>query len=148
MGGASTGTRRLARNTGRMENDTVALPATNILGTVRSGVHINVPYASLHFTDTGRRETIIVPRKAKYLTVPILKNAQKRAPKPARDYERTIVIGKTMYSVERNGGLLPIFSLRSSVKVPVRVDVQRDIEPAAKRIMGEEIKAELAKVVK
>lgn len=147
MGAATTGEKRLARNTGKMERATVALPATvESPGSAAVVVRIGVPYASLHFTDTGKRETIITPVRAKALTIPILKNAQGRAPQSARAYPNTTIKRGVLFAVTRTGQI-PIFSLRSSVKVPVRVDMQRDVHPTAEKILKEEVERLLGDVL-
>ena len=143
MGASKTGVSRLARNTGAMERHTTASRAEKSNEGVTARIRINVPYATTHFTDTGKRETIIRPVSAKALTIPILRNAQNRAPKPARDYKRSFVFGDTLYAVERNKGVFPIFALRSFVKVPMRVDIQKQIQPFAEKVIKEELQVEI-----
>jgi len=143
MGAGSTEMRRLARNTGTMERRTAALPAQASADGVTSSLHIDVPYASTHFTATNKRQTVIRPITGRFLTVPILVGANKRPPQPARAYARTTARGGVLYAVAGNG-LLPIFSLRSSVTVPTRINIKRDIVPYARQLVTEELNNEIA----
>lgn len=148
MGASKTTHTRLARNTGAMERHTTATRAEKDAIRAKATIRINVPYASTHFTDTGKRETIIKPVSAKALTIPILRNAQNRAPKPAREYKRSFAFAGTLYAVERNKGVFPIFALRSFVKVPTRVDIQKHIQPFAERAIKEELQKEIEAATK
>lgn len=148
MGASKTTHTRLARNTGRMERNTTASRAEQSGDVAKATIWINVPYATTHFTDTGKRETIIHPVSAKALTIPILRNAQNRAPKAARDYNNTFVRGGTLYATERNKGVFPIFALRSFVKVPTRVDIQKHIQPYAEQVIKEELQKEIDAALK
>lgn len=148
MGGANTSSNRLARNTGSMERHTVATRATKDgTGRVTASVKINVPYASVHFSDKGARVTVIKPRTATKLTVPILKNAQKRPPLPASGYRNKFVYNDILYTVRRNKFIIPIFSLRSSVSVPSRIDIDRDVNPYARQVMEREVRAEVKSII-
>lgn len=135
MGGANTSSNRLARNTGAMERHTVAKRAEITPDGVRAGVEINVPYATTHFTDIGRRSVLIQAKNGKALTIPILKGGNHRAPKPATAYPRRFAYNGLLYAAVRNKGVLPIFALRTSVTIPIRVDIQRDIQPYADTVI-------------
>lgn len=148
MGGARTSPNRLARNTGAMEKHTVATRAEDIGGTVRASIKVNVPYASIHFSDKGQKQTVIKPRNVTKLTIPILKNDQHRAPLPASGYTNKFAYNDILYAVRRNKFVLPIFSLRSSVTVPSRIDISRDIDPYAKTVLERELQAEVQSIMK
>jgi hypothetical protein len=148
MGASKTTGSRLARNTGAMERHTTFTRAEKEPDRSTAQIKINVPYATTHFTDKGKRVTIIKPVTAKALTIPILKNAQQRAPKAARDYKRRFAFGGVLYAAERNNGVFPIFALRSMVKVPTRVDIQKQVQPTAERIIKEELQVEIDAALK
>lgn len=148
MGGARTSPNRLARNTGAMERHTVATRAQDTGGTVRASIKVNVPYASIHFSDKGQKQTVIKPRNVTKLTVPILKNDQHRPPLPASGYRNKFAYNDILYAVRRNKFIFPIFSLRSSVTVPSRIDIHRDVEPHAKKVLEQELQNEIRTIVK
>lgn len=143
MGGGKTSAGQLARNTGAMERHTTFTRAQKGDEGVSAEIHINVPYASTHFTNKGKRVTVIRPKTAKALTVPILRNAQNRAPKEATKYKRRFSFGGILYAVERKKGVFPIFALRNEVRVPTRIDVQKMIVPTAQKIVQEELEKEI-----
>ncbi len=147
MGGAKTTAGQLARNTGAMERHTTFTRAQKGEEGVSAEIHINVPYASTHFTNNGKRVTVIRPKIAKALTVPILENAQNRPPKEATKYKRRFAYGGILYAVERKKGVFPIFALRNEVRVPTRIDVQKMIVPTAQKIMQEELEKEIEKAL-
>ena len=126
-----------------MERHTIATRAQKGPNGVSAQIKINVPYATTHFTDKGKRVTIIRPVTAKALTIPILKNAQNRAPKEATKYKRRFAYGGILYAVERKKGVFPIFALRTEVRVPTRIDIPTMIAPVAERILREELEGEI-----
>jgi len=142
MGGASTGRKRLARNTGAMERNTLAVPSYTTPEGMAIGVKINVPYATTHFTDIGKKYTRMTPVHGSALTVPILKGANKRAPRPASAYPNRFARNNVLFAVI-GSRVVPVFSLRPSVVVKTRVDVKRDIVPKATRILEQAIKDEV-----
>lgn len=150
MGGAKTTARRLARNTGKMEQRTVARRAERTGIGVRGSIAINVPYASVHFGVRGH-ETIITPKVKQALTVPMrgVLGPDKRPVLPAnsRQIKGKHVKNGIAYGILPGDVMKPLFKLKSSVAVPVRVDIQRDIEPVAERIMQKLIRDELIKVM-
>jgi len=146
MGAPQTLPRRLARNTGNMERHTVVIRAKPESGGTSAGVHINVPYASTHFTHTGRKELTIRPKTKAALTVPILVGANKRPPLPATGYKARFAFNGILYAKIAKRGILPIFALRSSVTVPTRIDVQRDIQPYAELAMKDYTEREIERL--
>ncbi len=149
MGGARTSPNRLARNTGSMERHTVATRAeTAPNGDVKATVKVNVPYASVHFSDKGQKHTVIKPKVVKKLTVPILKNNQQRAPFPARAYKSRFAYNDILYTVRNRKFIIPVFALRSSVTVPSRIDIERDVAPFARTVFERELNEELKSFVK
>lgn len=135
MGAAKRGGPRLARNTGRMERRTVATPAViGPDGSVKSGVEIRVPYASLHVSLKTRSGIVVRPRSKAALTVPILENEKMRPPRPATAYNNRFSFNGVLYGRTRDG-VIPIFRLRDSVFIPTRINVDRDVQPQAKRIL-------------
>lgn len=152
MGATRTESKRLARNTGKMEAATIATRAKrDANGDVSAQLKIGVPYASVHFGEHGKTETIIRPKNKLALTVPtyFAKGGNGRALFPAKS---RAIKGKYV----RNGVLYgqlpgqaskqPLFVLRSSVVVPVRVSVERDIQPEANRIMSAIVAREVQKI--
>ena len=148
MGGSNTSPNRLARNTGAMERNTVATRAEKVGESIRASVKVNVPYASVHFTDRGYKQTIIRPKNVTKLTVPILKNEQKRPPLPASGYRQKFAYNNILYAVRNGKFVFPIFALRSSVRVPARIDISRDINPYAKAVFDQEFQSELKTFMK
>lgn len=150
MGGSNTGTNKLARNTGRMEQKTVVVKAVQSTTSTKSGVAINVPYASVHFGEHGKTSTTIRPRTAQALSVPLfaVKGPNHRPVFAARS---TAITGKFTF-----GGILygrlpgkktdALFSMRDHVTVPVRVSVERDIQPIALKLMAERIEQEVIQI--
>lgn len=147
MGGANTSPNRLARNTGAMERHTVAKRAEITPDGVRAGVEINVPYATTHFTDIGRTSVLIKAKNGNALTIPILKGSNHRAPKPASEYPRRFAYNGLLYAAVRGKGILPIFALRTSVVIPIRVNIQRDIQPYADKVIREDVEKTIAKLL-
>jgi hypothetical protein len=144
MGGARTSPNRLARNTGAMERHTVATRAEKAGDqSIKAAIKVNVPYASIHFSDHGQKQTVIKPRTVTKLTVPILKNAQHRAPLPAKGYPSRFAYHDILYASKKGKFIFPIFALRSSVTVPSRIDISRDVLPYAREILEREVKHEL-----
>jgi hypothetical protein len=147
MGASSRGPKRLARNTGRMEQNTIARRAGKTPDGGSVGVTINVPYASTHFADRGVKTTVIAPTNAKALTVPILVGKNLRPPHPARYYAKTFAYQSVLYAVTRARGVFPIFSLRSSVAVKSRVSIEKDIAPYAQFVIKRELEKEVGKAL-
>lgn len=146
MGAAARGPKRLARNTGRMEQNTVARRAEKTPDGASGGIAVRVPYADIHFSERGTKTTIITPVRRQALTVPILVGANKRPPHPARYYANTRAVGGILYAATRTKGLFPIFALRSSVAVKSRVSIQKDIEPYAQQVMKEELEKQISRI--
>lgn len=151
MGGASTSANRLARNTGRMEQKTVARRALQSTSGTRATIAISTPYASVHFGEGGKTSTTIRPRIAKALAVPMqaVKGANQRPVLAARS---TLITGKFTF-----GGILygrlpgqktqGLFSMRDSVTVPVRVHIETDIQPFATKTVQTLIDREAQKLL-
>lgn len=142
MGGTATGPKRLARNTGKMERNTKAVPSYTSPAGMAIAVKINVPYATTHFTDTGKKFTRMVPVNGSALTVPIVLGANKRPPRPARAYPVRFARNGILFAVVGRT-IRPIFSLRDAVTVKTRVDVKRDIIPKATKILERHIREEV-----
>lgn len=150
MGGARTSPNRLARNTGHMEQNTVARRATQTTSGTTATVAINVPYASVHFGEGGKTSTTIRPKSAKALAVPFaaVKGANNRPLYPAKS---AAITGKfsfrgVLYGRLPGGKTTGLFQLRDSVTVPVRVSVERDIQPFAEQTVRSLIDAEAQKL--
>jgi len=151
MGGSSTSANRLARNTGNMEQKTVARRAKQTTSGTNATIAINTPYASVHFGEGGKTQTVIRPRIATALAVPLhaVKGANQRPLLPARS---NLITGKFTF-----GGILygrlpgqktqGLFSMRDSVTVPVRVSVERDIQPFATKTVQTLIEREAQKLL-
>lgn len=148
MGGASTSPNRLARNTGNMEQKTVARRAVQTNHGVSATIAINVPYASVHFVEAQHKVTVIRPKKAQSLTIPIFVNNQKRAPYAASS---TSITGKFTFRGTLWGRLpgeqrKPLFKLVNSVSVPSRVNIAKDIQPYADAEMVKAFEREANKI--
>lgn len=151
MGGASTTANRLARNTGNMEQKTVARRAKQTTTGTSAVIAINTPYASVHFGEGGKTSTTIRPRLAKALAVPLqaVKGANQR---PVLRAGSSAITGKFTF-----GGILygrlpgkktqALFSMRDSVTVPVRVHVEKDIQPFAAKTVQMLIEREAQKLL-
>lgn len=133
IGQGSTGPRTLSRNTGEMERNTVAVRAKLFNGGVQASVAINVKYASIHFSDKGQKTTVIVPKSAKSLTIPLVVGADKRAILPARSsaIQNKFALKGKLYGRLPGGVTRALFTLKDSVTVKSRIDVDRDIQPFA-----------------
>jgi hypothetical protein len=154
MGGARTGPKRLARNTGKMEQRTVARRAKKVGNDIQGSIAINVPYASTHFREKGQpSETLITPKRKQALTIPLdgIKGADKRPRFPASstqisgkyvDHESGILYG----TLPGGRSQMPLFVLRPSVVVPKRIDVARDIEPEGQKILDRIVQREADKI--
>lgn len=151
MGGTSTSGNRLARNTGKMEQKTVAGRAAQSTIDTKALVSINVPYASVHFGEGGKTKTTIFPRHAKALAIPL--NAVK-----GTNHRPLLQAGSRLIKNKfTHGGLLygrmpgkltaPLFRMAGSVTVPVRINVERDIIPFAQDLLSKRIKVEAAKIL-
>jgi len=151
MGGASTSANRLARNTGNMEQKTVARRAKQTTSGTTATIAINTPYASVHFGEGGKTSTTIRPRIAKALAVPL---AAVKGPnhRPVLRAKSNLITGKFTF-----GGILygrlpgqktqGLFSMRDSVTVPVRVHIERDIQPFATKTVQRLIEREAEKLL-
>lgn len=135
MGGAHTTANRLARNTGQMEQKTVARRAVQTTNGTTATIAINVPYASVHFGENGKVSTTIRPRIAQALAVPLsaVKGANQRPLLRANSQfiTRKFTFGGILYGRLPGRKTAALFSMRNSVTVPVRVSVERDIQPFA-----------------
>lgn len=152
MGGSATGPKRLARNTGKMEKNTIATRASNKNGNVTAAIKINVPHASVHFGEGNKTQTVIKPRIKQALTVPLpgILGGDKRPRFAARSKQisgKYITDHGVLYGRLPGGkSQMPLFVLRTSVVVPVRVSVERDIKPEGERILKETIEREATKI--
>jgi hypothetical protein len=151
MGGASTGPNRLARNTGDMERKTVARRATQTTAGTSATIAINTRYASVHFGEGGKTSTTIRPRLAQALAIPLaaVKGANHRPLLRAGSSLIThkFTFGGTLYGRLPGTKVQPLFSMRDSVTVPVRVHVERDIQPYATKVVQTLIDREAAKLL-
>jgi hypothetical protein len=151
MGGASTSGNRLARNTGDMERKTVARRATQTTSGTKATIAINTPYASVHFGEGGKTQTVIRPRIATALAVPLpaVLGPNRRPLLPARSKAIThkFTFGGILYGRLPGTKVQPLFSLRNSVTVPVRVHVERDIQPYATKVVQSLIEREAQKLL-
>lgn len=152
MGGAGTGPKRLARNTGKMEERTTATRAkVSGAGDVSASIRINVPYANIHFSEDGRTRTVIRPKTRQALAIPLpgIKGPNKRAMFAPRSREITGKYAENgvLYGVlPGKWSRKPLFLLRQSVVVPARISVARDIQPEGERILTEIIEREAKKI--
>lgn len=148
MGGANTSPNRLARNTGKMEQKTVARRAVKTNHGVTATIAINVPYASVHFAENAHKVTVIRPKKAQSLTIPIFVNSQKRAPYAANSASITgkFTFGNVLYGRLPGEKVKPLFRLRQSVSVPSRISVAKDIQPFADAEMAKAFDREATKI--
>jgi hypothetical protein len=152
MGGPRTTAKRLARNTGKMEEKTVATRAVKKADGVSASIKINVKYASVHIAEGNKTQTIIRPRIKQALAVPLpaVKGADKRArfkPRSRQITGKYITDSGVIYGTLPGGASqLPLFALRSQVVVPVRVSVERDIQPEGERILARIVDREVKKI--
>lgn len=150
MGGATTSTNRLARNTGKMEQKTIAVKALQSTTSTRAGVQINVPYASVHFGEKGKTSTTIRPRRAQALSVPLfaVRGPNKRPLFAARSPQITgkFTFGGILYGRLPGRKTDALFAMKDHVVVPVRVSVERDIQPVATQMMHDRIQLEVTKL--
>jgi hypothetical protein len=153
MGGERTGPNRLARNTGKMEQKTIATRAKQTAEGTSASIKVNVKYASTHIAEGSETQTIIRPRLKQALAIPL--SAVKGADKRARFKPRSRQIsGKFLTQPEGiiygrlPGGAsqLPLFVLRPQVVVPKRISVKRDIEPEGQRILARIVDREIKKI--
>jgi hypothetical protein len=131
---------RLARNTGNMEKKTVARRAVATDQGISASINIGVPYASVHFSDDGRTETVIRPKRAQALAVPTLTSPVGPDHRPILRAGSPLITKKFSHDGVMWGRLPgrktePLFLMRGSVTVPARVNVQRDIQPRANKIL-------------
>ena len=151
MGGASTSANRLARNTGNMEQKTVARRAKQTTSGTSGTIAINTPYASVHFGEHGKTQTVIRPRLAKALAVPLaaMKGPNQRPVLKAGSNLITnkFTFGGTLYGRLPGQKTQGLFSMRDSVTVPVRVSVERDIQPFATKTVQMLIEREAQKLL-
>lgn len=151
MGGARTSANRLARNTGDMERKTVARRAQQSTTGTNATIAINTPYASVHFGEKGKVQTVIRPRIAKALAVPLaaVKGANQRPLLRAKSSAIThkFTFGGILYGRLPGKKTQGLFSMRDSVTVPVRVHVERDIQPFATALVQSLIEREAQKLL-
>ena len=142
MGGSSTQPKRLARNTGKMEEKTIATRAVRTNDGVSAAIKVNVKYASVHIGEGKKTETVIRPRIKQALAIPLpgVKGADKRArfkPRSKQITDKYITDYGVIYGrIPGAASQLPLFILRPQVVVPVRVSVERDIQPEGQRILA------------
>ena len=150
MGGGRTAPNRLARNTGDMERKTVARRAETTDGVTKAVIAINVPYASIHFGEGGKLSTTIRPKKGKALAIPLaaIKGANQRPILSAGSSAITkkFSFGGVLYGSFNGQPTQALFRLRSSVVVPVRVQIERDIQPYATAKVQEILEREITKI--
>jgi len=153
MGGASTGPKQLARNTGRIEKKTIATRAQRQGQEVKASIKIDVPYASVHFPEGNRKKTLINAKKGQALAIPLpaIKGSDKRpmfkprSPQILGKYAAKGILYGRIFNQERQK---PLFLLRTHVVVPARASVDRDIKPEAEKILERIIREEATKVFK
>jgi len=106
--------------------------------TVIGGVNFGAIYAKVHIGRRGK-ETIIKPRRAKMLAIPLpaaLTGAGVIKGRP-RDFDRTFikeVHGNPIIFQNQNGKAVPLFVLKHSVKIPARVHPEDITEVFAPKI--------------
>jgi hypothetical protein len=149
MGASRTGYKRLARNTGKMEENTIASRAEQTAEGVKGAVKINVRYASIHFGE--RTSTLILPRKKKALAVPLspIIGANKRPMFAAgsSQLQGKFTRSGTLYGkLPGESAADPLFRMASSVVVPMRVSIERDIQPVADEMLERTIQDEVNKI--
>ncbi len=151
MGGANTSSNRLARNTGRLEKSTVVRRATNSPDSAKASIVIGAKYASVHFGEGGKQSTTIRPKKGTALAIPL---------SAARGGDRRPVLAAGSPLITRkftHNGILygrlpgkltqPLFKMAGSVTVPVRIHVERDIQPFAEETVKALIEREAQKLL-
>jgi len=109
------------------------------------------PHASIHIGKRGRG-TRISPVRADHLAIPtsFARNAQQvplGGPFSSK-WMKTFVAGKTIFGRRRGDPTVrPLFTLRDSVIVPQRIDIQLDILNPAQEIYTQHLEAGLEKVL-
>ena len=150
MGGANSSANRVARNTGNLEQKTVARRATQTTKGTNGVVVINTPYASVHFGEKGKTSTTIRPRIAQALAVPraAVKGADHRPMLKANSKFITnkFTFGGVLYGRLPGQKTTGLFDMRDSVTVPVRIHVERDINPFAGETVAALVDAEAKKL--
>ncbi len=150
MGGARTSPNRLARNTGNMEKKTIVRRASQTATATKASIVIGVKYASVHFGEGGKTSTTIRPVNAQALAVPLktVLGPDHRPVYPAKSKSITnkFSFGGILYGRLPGQKTQPLFALRSSVTVPVRVNVERDIQPFATKTVNDTVRREAAKL--
>ena len=151
MGGASTGPKQLARNSGRIEKKTTATRAKRSASGVSASINIDVPYASIHFPEGKRTRTVINARKGQALAIPLagIKGPNKRPlfkPRSPQILGKYAAKGILYGRINNKEKQIPLFLLRTSVVVPARASVERDLKPEGERILKEVIEREAKKI--
>jgi hypothetical protein len=151
MGAASTQPKRLARNTGKLEQSTTATRATRTADGVSASINMRRKYASVHFGEKGKTQTVIRPKVKKALTVPtyFIKGPDQRPRYAANSKQISDKYVRNGVLYGKIGGEAsghPLFVLRDSVVVPVRVSVERDIQPEGQRILARIVDREIKKI--
>jgi len=151
MGGDRTGPNRLARNTGKMEQKTIATRAKQTAEGTSASIKVNVKYASTHIAEANETQTIIRPRLKQALAIPLsaVKGADKRArfkPRSRQISDRFLSEGIIYGRLPGGATQLPLFVLRPQVVVPKRISVKRDIEPEGQRILARIVDREVKKI--
>lgn len=148
--GGTTAT-TLSTRSGMLKKTVRVIPATQQdEDTFRGGISVGTKYAAVHFGKRG--ESTVIEGKGKMLTIPLPQamNAQGVAKGSALDTAvfgdtfvrknkngNVIIYGKTLYTKgkkagQAKGGIVPLFLLRKSVTVPVRIaneDLQAYLTP-------------------
>lgn len=138
LGGSRTTRTRLKGRSGTLERSVVVKTATTQDGLSSTEVRIEAPYAGTHFGKKGE-VTVIRPKSARALTIPTKfaqdSNGVRLGNSDSPRFKNTFIANGKIFGQVGGGPFVPLFILKSQVKVPVRIDIQDNlIRPITKRL--------------
>lgn len=138
---------RISERSGNLKNSVIVVDPPDAGDEIQKDIRITARYASVHIGQLGQETRITARGKA--LTIPTRFAKDSRGvplgPADSGRFRDTVVRnGKIFGQVSGQSGEVPLFTLKNSVVVPVRVDIQQHIlRPALPQI-----KRDLAQAVK
>lgn len=130
LGGSRTTNTRLRGRTGELERSVVIVQSTTKGGVTSSQVRIEAPYAKVHFGKKGQ-STVIRPKSARALTIPTKfaedGNGVRLGDPDSPRFKNTFIANGKIFGQVGSGEFVPLFTLASQVRVPVRIDIQNNI---------------------
>lgn len=142
----------IRRQSGKLQKSVTFSKATPAKGFSVATFTISASYAKVHIGNKFTGRTVIRPR-GKFLAIPT-RFARKKSGEPIagpRDprWGRTFVANDIIFgTLGKNKSVKPLFTLRTSVVVPQRVSVKRDIVKPAQQIYEQKIREGLPKALR